>query len=304
MAWEKKGRVYAPDGGFWWAKSYAHLPTAVVLDDVVRVYYAGLDENKFGRIGYVDLDPQNLNRVLYVHPEPVLDIGEIGAFDDCGVVPSSIVSVGNQLYLYYIGFQRAEKVPYMLFSGLAISEDKGQSFKRVFKTPILDRTPDEPFSRGAPFVHFDGEQWKMWYWSCTHWSVEGNQPHYNNVIRHATSRDGISWQMTGDVCVAPQDGDEFAIGRPWVMASDNGTYDMWYSIRSKTDLYRIGLARSSDGIQWERADGDVGITVSDEGWDSEMICYGVVHEINGQKVMFYNGNSHGKTGFGYAIWRD
>ena len=36
------------------------------------------------------------------------------------------------------------------------------------------------------------------------------------------------------------------------------------------------------------------------GWDSEMICYPCVVKTKEKYYMFYNGNSHGKTGFGYA----
>ena len=83
---------------------------------------------------------------------------------------------------------------------------------------------------------------------------------------------------------------------------------MWYSFRSITNYrssrdssYRIGYAESSDGIKWERKDHLVGIEKSDDGWDSEMIEYCHILDINGKKHMFYNGNGFGKTGFGYAV---
>ena len=44
----------------------------------------------------------------------------------------------------------------------------------------------------------------------------------------------------------------------------------------------------------------VGIDVSSEGWDSEMIEYPHVFEHQGAKYMFYNGNKFGQSGFGYA----
>ncbi|MEL6402829.1 MAG: hypothetical protein AAFR81_00585 [Chloroflexota bacterium] len=302
MSWEKQGHIYAPDGSFWWAKSYAHLPTVLLLDDVVRVYYAGLDENKYGRIGFVDLNPHNLNEIVYVHPEPTLDLGMLGTFDSCGTVPSCVIQHEDTFYLYYIGFQRAERVPYMLFTGVATSSD-GVHFERYSHTPILDRTPNEPFSRSAPhIIEVDGI-WRMWYWSCTHWTKQGDLVHYNNVIRHAQSTDGINWQVSPSICIEPSFPDEYAAGRPWVVMTENG-FKMWYSIRSHSYGYRFGYAESNDGLTWQRLDDQAGLIPSLTGWDSEMVCYPSIANINDELILFYNGNRHGQTGFGYAIWKD
>jgi hypothetical protein len=37
--------------------------------------------------------------------------------------------------------------------------------------------------------------------------------------------------------------------------------------------YRIGYAYSDDLINWMRDDEIVGIDVSEDGWDSDMLCY-------------------------------
>ena len=299
MTWKKKGLIFAPDGSKQWARGYAHMPTAEIIDNrFIRVYFSGLDKYNYGRISYVDLDIDNPKNVLYIHDTPILDIGENGTFDDCGVVPSSVININNKKYLYYVGFQRTEKVPYMLFSGLAI-ESEGE-FEKYSKTPILDRTSEEPFSRSAPYILYNEGIYKMWYWSCINWSIENKGIHYNNVIRYAESSDGIYWVINNNICIEPNWNDEYSVGRPCVIYEDK-LYKMWYSIRSKSKGYFIGYAESVDGIQWIRRDNCVGIEVSDEGWDSQIICYPNVLTINGVKHMFYNGNQHGKTGFGYAV---
>src|SRR5262245_703770 len=115
MIWRKLGRIYVPSGERWWARRYATIPTVVRLDDAtLRVYFAGLDEQNLGRIGYVDLDAGDPTRILGESPEPVLDVGERGAFDDCGVNPSCAITIDGRCHLYYIGWQRCEQVPYML----------------------------------------------------------------------------------------------------------------------------------------------------------------------------------------------
>jgi predicted GH43/DUF377 family glycosyl hydrolase len=300
MKWHKGGLIYAPSGDLWWARSYATIPTAEVIDDqIIRVYFASLDENRYGRIGYVDLDANDPKRVLYETKEPVLDIGELGTFDDSGVNPSCVLNVAGKKYMYYIGWQRCEKVPYMLFAGLASSVDNGLSFTRAQQIPVLDRTIKEPFLRSATTIIVESGLFKCWYVSGLGWTdVNGMQyPTYN--IRYTESDEGIYWREFDHICVNLKD-DEFGFGRPWVIRELNA-YKMWFSIRSRSSPYKIGYAESSNGINWVRKDEETGIYNSDSGWDSEMICYPCVVDVKGKRYMFYNGNRHGSTGFGYAI---
>jgi len=300
MKWNKRGLIYAPSGDLWWARSYALLPTAEVIDErIIRVYFASLDDNRYGRIGYVDLDADNPRRVLYETREPILDIGELGSFDDSGVNPSCIVNVGTRKYLYYIGWQRCERVPYMLFTGLATSDD-GLRFARNSRTPVLDRTSTEPFLRSAIVLISEQQSFKGWYVSGLEWTVVGGTQYPSYVIRYTDSNDGIHWRTYDHTCINFERKDEFGFGRPWTI-KEQAIYKMWYSIRSRTASYRIGYAESSDGINWIRKDNEVGIQPSDTGWDSEMICYPCVIDVKGRRYMFYNGNRHGSTGFGYAV---
>jgi hypothetical protein len=300
MAWQKKGLIFAPSGDLWWARSYALIPTVDVLNSkIVRVYFASLDEKKDGRIGYLDLDAGDLGHILAESREPVLDLGPRGTFDDSGVNPSCVVNVNGTRYLYYIGWQRCERVPYLLFAGLAISED-GVNFKKTSATPILDRTDLEPFLRSATAIIFEEGMFKAWYVSGLGWTHVNDTLYPTYVIRYADSVDGIHWISRDDPCINFKDENEFGFGRPWVI-KDQGLYKMWYSIRSRVAPYCIGYAESTDGLLWNRKDEIVGIERSKGGWDSEMICYPCVVTINQRLHMFYNGNRHGSTGFGYAV---
>ncbi|HEY0006601.1 MAG TPA: hypothetical protein VGB17_17600 [Pyrinomonadaceae bacterium] len=302
MRWSKRGLVHVPEGNSWWAKSYAFNPTAEVVDEqTLRVYFASLDENHYGRVGYVELDARNPQRVLAQAAEPVLELGELGTFDDSGVNPSCLIHVGARSYLYYIGWQRCERVPYMLFTGLAVRGEGESLFRKHSRVPVLDRTGDEPFSRSALCVVQENEIFKGWYWSCEEWSRDESWVHYNNVIRYTESSDGIVWTNPGRICISPAGPDDYAVGRPWVI-KDGELYKMWYSIRSRAQLsYRMGYAESADGLDWTRKDEEVGIGPSESGWDSEMLCCPCVVDAGGRRYMFYNGNRHGQTGFGYAV---
>jgi hypothetical protein len=299
MKWRKLGLVYSPNGEFWWAQQYASFPTAVSHGrDLVRVYFTSLDKDNFGRGAYVDVNARNPTEVVAAVEKPLLDLGSIGDFDDCGVNPFTVASFGGRELMYYQGWQRTFRAPYAIFTGLAINSGNGE-FKKWARVPVLERTNDEPHIRGAPFVLADGKRLSMWYVSSSEWSNRGRHLHYRIVVRYASSADGINWLTHPKVCLSPEPG-EYAIGRP-VVLKENGTYRMWYSIRSFEQPYAIGYAESDDGIEWIRRDAAAGISRSDSGWDSEMVCYAYVIRLGGQLTMFYNGNQHGATGFGCAV---
>lgn len=287
--WRKLGLIHKPDTSKWWAvNGYCHIPTAIALGSVVRVYYASLDIDMRGRVGFVDLDPKDLTKVKRVAAEPVLDIGPAGAFDCDGVTPSCVVAYEGNLFMHYIGWQRTERVPYMLFGGVAASRDGGNTFKRTQDTPVMDRTPGEPYSRSAPFVMIDGGVFRAWYWSCAHWSGG----HYNNVIMHTREDEKPT------VCLAPEAPD-YALGRPWVI-KEGGVYKMWLSIRRDgTPEYRMGYAESLDGLDWQRKDAYVGSL--NELAIGETAEYPCVLDSGGKRWMLYNGRQHGKLGIELAV---
>src|SRR5262249_21097818 len=141
MRWQKMGLIYVPDGRLDWARKYAFPPTPVMrADGSLRIYLSFCDANTVGRVGYVDVDPDQPKRVLKVSQQPVLDVGRPGAFDENGVLPTSVLEIDGRLLMYYVGYQLGQKVRYFQFQGLAASDDGGETFARVRRTPVIDRT--------------------------------------------------------------------------------------------------------------------------------------------------------------------
>lgn len=303
MNWKKKGRIYVPSGEYDWMQEFAMSPTPVLLEDKLRIYTGFCTKDNVGRIGYVDVDPVDPGKILYVSKTPVLDIGSDGCFDDNGVVPVSVYfnEEQNQIYLYYIGFQKGVKVPYYMFCGLAVSDDWGDTFYRYSKAPILDRTDNEMFARCGVYVLKEHEIFKMWYIGSYKegWTISNGKLRPLYVMKYMESLDGIHWDTETVECMRFQNNDEHGFGRPYVW-KDDGIYKMMYSVRTYSRGYYIGYAESKDGIKWIRKDKEAGIELSDFGWDSENLSYPYIYSYKDQTYLFYNGNGCGKTGFGYA----
>jgi hypothetical protein len=303
MKWRKLGLVLKPDQAIWWSHYYSMMPTPVFLPEfgVIRIFYGTTDREKFGRTNFVDVSVDDPTKIILKNSQFVLDKGLPGTFDDSGAVPSSIISVNSQYLLYYVGFQRTQLVPYMLMTGLAIS-DNLVTFKRYSNAPIIDRSKHNVFSNAAPFVLFDERKncYRMWLWVGESWVTVKEKVYLHASIYHATSTDALSWQLDRQPCLVADNLTEFSVGRPWVLI-DNDSYKMFYSVRHKEKLYRLGYAESPDGINWDRKDNVIGIDVSGSGWDSEMVCYPAVITIGSRTYLFYNGNDNGETGFGVAV---
>lgn len=303
MLWEKLGRVYVARGEQPWARSHASLPTALALDDErIRVFVAFLDEEKVGRLGFVDVDARDPTRVLEVSEAPALNVGQPGTFDDNGVTPLSVFEHQGRTWLYYAGWQLGVRIRYFLFTGLAFSDDQGRTFERHGRVPVLDRTDAEPTLRTGAFVQPTEGGFRMWYMAGERWveSQGRRMPSYG--MRYLESPDGVTWARAGRRCMEPREPTEFGFGRPFVL-DEGGRLRMWYSIRLLERGYRLGYAESADGLTWERRDDEVGLDVSPEGWDSEMTAYAWLQQTRYGTYLFYNGNNYGETGFGVAALR-
>jgi hypothetical protein len=303
MTWKKLGLVFDPQTRDY-IKSHAQVPTALDLGDKIRVFYAARTEKNQSYTLFVDLNPDNLSEVLYEHKESVFSPAVPGAFDDEGIMPSSVFKHEGKVWMYYTGWNKGSTIAYHNATGLAYSEDDGKTFVRAYDGPILDRLKEEPFLTVTPIVFRKDNKWLMWYSSGTHWPlIEGKrEPVY--VIKHATSDNGIDWYRDAVTCI-PQKYPEEAFGNPHVIFEDD-MFKMWYCYRDCSDYrggsgsYMIGYAESKDGKSWERLDEKVGLDVSKDGWDSDMLCYPFVLQRNTKKYMFYNGNGFGTSGFGVA----
>ena len=302
--WKKLGLLFCPDGSNEWMKTHAMMPVIDLLEkDLARIYFSSRDEEGRSQGAFIKVDLNDPFKILKISDEPVLKLGQLGAFDDAGIMPTCIVTNEDKKYLYYNGWTLGKNVPFFSFNGAAVSEDGGETFIKKSRGPaVLYSNEADPYSTFAPYVIKENNKWKIWYVSLIKWvKEEGALKHYYN-IRYAESENGIDWKREGTVCIDFENKFEYAIARPFVI-KENGKYKMWYSFRESEHIktYRIGYAESDNGINWKRKDSEINFDVSESGWDSEMVEYSYLYDFKGKRYMLYNGNSYGKTGVGLAV---
>ena len=306
MKWQKQGLIFSPHGEGGWMKSHAQVPTALVSEGFIRVYFASRPEPRLSLTTFVDLDIENPRRILRLNLSPILELGKPGTFDEHGIMPSCAVRNGSKVFLYYSGWSRSASVPYTNSTGVAISDDGGGTFKKISDGPILAKSIHDPYSATSPCVLKEGDAWHMWYCSGTGWlKIDGKYEHTYD-IKYAHSLDGISWTSLAS-SVIPQRTKYEAISRPCVVRIEN-KYHMWFCYRGShsfrnggDDAYRIGYAYSDDLQNWLRDDAGAGMSPSDNGWEAEMVAYPSLVTVEGRTFLFYNGNNFGTEGFGYAL---
>ncbi len=304
MSWKKLGCVFNCQQISNWQNSHAYVPTTLTLPDRIRVYIAFRDAENIGRIGFVDIDLDNPMRVLGVSENPCLDIGPLGAFDDSGMTPLSVIKNEDEIWLYYAGWHLSQTVRYHLFTGLAISLDGGINFKRHSNVPVLDRTEQAWLVRSGVCVLKDGETWKCWGATGSEMiEIDGKKiPTYD--WSYIESKDGISWPPHHKVAIFKDiDHGITGYGRSHVF-KENNIYKAWIPVRTYKGYQSIGYSESSDGLNWSELEYKNGLFPSVDGFDSKEVCFPNVFDVGARRYMVYNGNDFGKTGFGLALWQD
>lgn len=310
--WKKLGKVFNPEavGDRPWLSEFAQAPATLVFEDFVRVYFscrppADANGQYLSYSAFIDLDRNDLFRVLHVADRPILSLGGRGEFDEFGTYPVSVIRVDDEIRAYYGGWTRCESVPFNVAIGAATSVDGGETFKKLGRGPVLSYSPDEPFIISGPKIRRFDDRWFMSYVAGRKWSQVGEKVEPVYKIRAATSDDGVTWTRMDTDLIEDRLGEDEAQASPDVFYS-GGRYHMFFcyrqsfDYRSKPNSYRIGYATSSDLTHWSRDDAKAGIDVSDSGWDADMISYPHLFRLDDQTYMAYLGNEFGRHGFGLA----
>jgi hypothetical protein len=316
LKWRKLGRIFDP-AQFELpnhCEHFAQSPQALVFDHFVRIYFSSRERDPrngkyLSHICFAEFT-KDFREVIRVSDRTVIELGALGCFDEHGIFPMNVLRHGDKVYGYTCGWSRRTSVSVETSVGLAVSVDEGLTFRRIGDGPILTSSLNEPFLVGDAFVQVHGDLFHMWYIFGTAWkrSAEFAAPERTYKIGHAVSRDSVSWEKEEARQIIPDrlSSDE-SQALPTVTKIGE-RYHMLFCYRQSTDFrankdrgYRLGHAWSDDMDRWIRDDAGVGIDVSAEGWDSDMLCYPHLFECDDRMYLLYNGNEFGRHGFGIAV---
>jgi hypothetical protein len=303
MIWRRLSHIFSASGQRDWMVSHASVPYAECIEgDVFRIYFTPRDAQNRSYLGWLEIDLKRPDRILRLAETPLLGPGFPGSFDDCGAMGSWLVTEGGRRHHFYIGWNIRKPMPFHVSIGRATTsaDDRADAGLEKLSGPILDRTTVDPWFCSNPCVLLDNSVWRMWYLSGLGWVDVGGAPSASYHVRYAQSRDGVNWVREGAVAIGFTHADEIAIARPAVL-HDGDQYLMWYCYRGRGFPYRLGHARSPDGLIWTRIDSAAGLPPSDGEWDSEMISYPFVFDHRGSRYLLYCGNGFGRSGFGLAV---
>lgn len=299
MSWIKEGLI--------WESSrqknlgtHSMIPTPLHIEDEsrIRIYFSIRDQKGRALPYFIEVDARNPKILRQEATGPLLNLGQAGTFDANGVAVCSVVRLTkNLVYMYYVGFEIPSDIRYRMFTGLAISEDGGRTFKKYSKTPIMDRSDEELYFRCGPFVEIYEGKFRQWYVAGNSWTeVRGEiTPEYS--LKYAESADGISWPGTGELILQP-DGDSYAYGRPWLFETDGKKQLMVSTRKRSTKSYEIENFEINENSCITQI--NTKLPLSETGSDSKMISYASVINSDEKQFCFYNGNDFGLDGIHFA----
>jgi hypothetical protein len=313
MNWKKLGNIFHPEDYTFQGEPlfFAQSPQTLIFDDFVRVYFSTrrvdpLNGKYFSHVAFSDFT-KDFKKIIRISKNPVITLGKLGTFDEHGIFPINPLRDGARILAYTCGWSRRTSVSVETSTGLAISHDGGETFGKIGDGPVLSTSLHEPFLVGDSFVIVESGAYRMWYIFGICW-IDNTQEEPARVykIGYAHSANGIDWIRQGKQIISDSIDVNECQALPTVL-KHNGLYHMYFCYRhaigfreDKSRGYRLGYAYSEDGNNWTRDDLRGGMEVSQNGWDSEMICYPHIFKCEEKVLLLYNGNEFGKFGFGLA----
>jgi hypothetical protein len=271
------------------ANSYAQMPIPVEENGLIKVYFTSRDSAGRSLPFEIEIDPETLLPKGIANSLQV-NLGDIGTFDEDGVMPSSLVESANQTKIYYIGWNRGTTAPYRLSIGLL--HKRGGKFTREFLGPILDRSTENPFFVTTPHVFKTDAGFKMLYSSGIGWTNSNSRQESLYGIREAVSTDGITWTNFREINLGETSGS--CIARPYffeghVYSSERNAVEF----RGPGQGYRIKI---------NKLVGETTYLECTSSWENDLVSnkdrsYSSLIRMNGKRLVFYNGECFGKTGF-------
>ncbi len=214
-------------------------------------------------------------------PAPVLTRGAQGQWDSVDVLNPSVVRRDGRYWNLYSGFDGRT-----WHTGLAVSDD-GLTWSKQGR--VL--SPD-PSSWEGGYIAANGSALSR-NGETLYWYQAGDPPR----IGLARSTDGRDWRkLSRPVLETGPRGswDERGTADPYVIAVDGGFY-MYYLGVDRARRQRLGVARSVDGVAWEKLRSNPVLELGESGaFDEAGLGEPAVWGAAGRYWMLYTGRDRGE----------
>lgn len=208
-------RVLSPEANTW-EGSYIAANGSVIYRDGEYLHWYHAAGPEVPKIGFArSKDGEHWQK----HSVPVLDVGPRGSWDERGVADPYVIESGGELYLFYLGQDRARRQRL----GIARSSD-GIVWTKLRSNPILElgsRDLFDEFGLGEPAVWQSHGVWWMIY--------TGRGTGEIRRMGLAQSEDGIHWQKISSLTIGgTQAWNAKVICDPHVELQTDGRVKVWF----------------------------------------------------------------------------
>ena len=141
-----------------------------IIGEVITILFSNRDNMGKSFLQEVKLRIKTDDSIEVIEDKGVvlLEAGNEGAFDSAGTMACQLARIQNKNYLYYIGWNIGNDVPFRNSIGVAEENEDG-SFKKLFDGPIVDRSIYDPcFVASMNVIPFKN-RYLMYYLSCVEW---------------------------------------------------------------------------------------------------------------------------------------
>ena len=130
--WRKIGLLHNSNCSLEWQHTHAMMPCLLIKDDYLDVYFSPRDSKNQSRPAKLELHLiDDTFHIENLSQTPLLELGQLGMYDDSGVMPTCIVKDGETLRMFYNGWTLGKKIPFTSFNGIAESNDQGKKIGRA-----------------------------------------------------------------------------------------------------------------------------------------------------------------------------
>lgn len=281
-----------------WAKSHVQVPTPLIFDNRVIIYYASRDGLGKSQLLSFSIDVDDPTTIVSKDYHPLISLGDPGTFDEDGVMVSSVIEVDSTLLLYYTGWQRSFTVPYITSVGLLIKEKKESSFAKFSKGPIFGRNSSEPYFVNTPFVYRDKDEFRMIYGSGKKWTLIADRFEPTYFLKRSQSSNALNWSVSGEEFMEPVSGEESTV-RATRYVSSGGELRIMFSSRQVRDfrggsgsysLFEIPDCPANQGLPSRTS---VEFANPELVRNQNMLAYPSIFNL-GSNYLLFNGSDFGK----------